>query len=110
MTQSLDLALVGNSSVAALVDAAGEITWACMPRLDDDAVFCSLLRERRGADDDRRRLAAMPAAPAARDRDVGRAVVYGHGNVGRPRGAKRVAAPCIESGSRRVRTRCRLAR
>ncbi len=51
MRQSLELALVGNSSVAALVDATGEFVWACMPRLDSDAVFCSLLRERRGDDD-----------------------------------------------------------
>lgn len=51
MRQSLELALVGNSSVAALVDATGEFVWACMPRLDGDAVFCSLLRERRGEDD-----------------------------------------------------------
>jgi GH15 family glucan-1,4-alpha-glucosidase len=51
MSTSLELALVGNSSVAALVDGAGEINWACMPRLDDDSIFCSLLRERRGADD-----------------------------------------------------------
>ena len=52
MSQSLDLALIGNSSVAALVDAKGEIVWACMPRLDGDAVFCSLLRERRGDGND----------------------------------------------------------
>ncbi|HXF67291.1 MAG TPA: glycoside hydrolase family 15 protein [Burkholderiales bacterium] len=51
MAQSLDLALVGNCSVAALVDANAEIVWACMPRMDGDAVFCSLLRERRGDGD-----------------------------------------------------------
>lgn len=51
MSPSLDLALVGNSNVAALVNATGEFVWACMPRLDSDAVFCSLLRERRGDDD-----------------------------------------------------------
>ena len=52
MSQSLDLALIGNSSVAALVDAKGEFVWACMPRLDGDAVFCSLLRERRDGSGD----------------------------------------------------------
>lgn len=48
---TLQLGVIGNSSVGALVDAAGEIVWACLPRLDGDAVFCSLLRERRGEDD-----------------------------------------------------------
>ena len=51
VTQPLDLAVVGNSSVAALVDATGEFVWACMPRLDGDPVFCSLLRETRGDGD-----------------------------------------------------------
>ena len=48
---SLDLALIGNSSVAALIDANGTIVWSCLPRFDSDAVFCSLLREGRGPDD-----------------------------------------------------------
>jgi len=48
---SLELGIVGNSSVSALIDAAGEMCWACLPRVDADAVFCSLLRERRDAQD-----------------------------------------------------------
>ncbi len=48
---SLDLALIGNSSLAALIDANGTIVWSCLPRFDSDAVFCALLREGRGADD-----------------------------------------------------------
>jgi len=48
---NLDLGVVGNSSIAALVDAAGEIAWACLPRLDGDPVFCSLLKARRREDD-----------------------------------------------------------
>ncbi len=48
---NLDLALVGNSSVAALVDASGTFVWSCLPRFDSDAVFCSLLREGRGPGD-----------------------------------------------------------
>jgi GH15 family glucan-1,4-alpha-glucosidase len=44
---NLELGAIGNASVAALIDAAGDIVWACLPRLDSDAVFCSLLRERR---------------------------------------------------------------
>ena len=47
----LDLALIGNSSVAALVDARGTLVWSCLPRFDSDAVFCALLREGRGPDD-----------------------------------------------------------
>jgi GH15 family glucan-1,4-alpha-glucosidase len=48
---SLDLALIGNSSVAALIDANGTIVWSCLPRFDSDAVFCSLLRGERGPED-----------------------------------------------------------
>ncbi|HSD59804.1 MAG TPA: glycoside hydrolase family 15 protein [Burkholderiales bacterium] len=48
---SLDLGLIGNCSVGALVDPQGEIVWACLPRFDGDAVFCSLLRGERRPDD-----------------------------------------------------------
>lgn len=40
---SLELGLIGNSSVSALVDADGGIVWGCFPRFDSDPVFCSLL-------------------------------------------------------------------
>ena len=43
MTSSLDLGVIGNSVVAALVDRVGRIVWMCYPRLDGDPVFCSLL-------------------------------------------------------------------
>ncbi|MGE0355380.1 MAG: glycoside hydrolase family 15 protein [Burkholderiales bacterium] len=45
--RNLHLGLIGNGAVGALVDESAEITWACLPRPDGDAVFCSLLRERR---------------------------------------------------------------
>lgn len=45
MTNSLDLALIGNCQVGALIDSAGEIIWYCLPRFDGDPVFCSLLQE-----------------------------------------------------------------
>src|SRR5258705_9514057 len=45
--QNLDLALVGNSTIAALIDAEATIVWGCFPRFDSDALFCSLLRERK---------------------------------------------------------------
>jgi GH15 family glucan-1,4-alpha-glucosidase len=48
MNASLELGAIGNSSIAALVSEHGEICWACMPRFDDDPVFCSLLRQRQG--------------------------------------------------------------
>lgn len=41
---SLDLALIGNGTIAALIDSMGEIKWGCFPRLDGDPAFCSLLR------------------------------------------------------------------
>ena len=42
---NLDLALIGNCSVGALIDQRGTIVWSCFPRFDGDPVFCSLLRE-----------------------------------------------------------------
>ena len=40
---SLDLALIGNGTIAALVDPAAELVWGCFPRFDGDPAFCSLL-------------------------------------------------------------------
>ena len=48
---SLDLALIGNGTVAALVTGDAEITWACFPRFDGDPVFCTLLRAAEQPDD-----------------------------------------------------------
>jgi GH15 family glucan-1,4-alpha-glucosidase len=45
MNSSLDLALIGNCRVGALIDAAAEIVWYCLPRFDGDPAFCSLLHE-----------------------------------------------------------------
>lgn len=44
---SLDLGLVGNGAISALIDPLGEIVWACFPRFDGDPAFCSLLADRR---------------------------------------------------------------
>src|SRR5579863_10012619 len=44
MASSLDLALIGNGTVSALVNGAAEVVWACVPRFDGDPVFCTLLR------------------------------------------------------------------
>ncbi|WP_296446617.1 glycoside hydrolase family 15 protein [Rhodoferax sp. UBA5149] len=43
--KTLDLALIGNCTVGALVDARANITWGCFPRFDGDPVFCALLKE-----------------------------------------------------------------
>jgi GH15 family glucan-1,4-alpha-glucosidase len=40
---SLDLALVGNGAIGALIDADGTVVWCCFPRFDGDPVFGSLL-------------------------------------------------------------------
>ncbi len=45
MKNSLDLGLIGNCQVGALIDSAAEIVWYCLPRLDGDPVFNSLLQE-----------------------------------------------------------------
>jgi GH15 family glucan-1,4-alpha-glucosidase len=43
--KTLDLALIGNCNIGALVDARATINWGCFPRLDGDPVFCSLLKD-----------------------------------------------------------------
>jgi GH15 family glucan-1,4-alpha-glucosidase len=42
---SLDLALLGNGTTSALVDANGRIVWACVPRFDGDPMFCALVQD-----------------------------------------------------------------
>ena len=43
MTATLDLWPIGNCQVSALVDRHGRFVWACVPRVDGDPVFSSLL-------------------------------------------------------------------
>lgn len=45
---SLDLALIGNCAISALVDRGGAIVWCCMPRFDGDPVFHALLNSSTG--------------------------------------------------------------
>jgi GH15 family glucan-1,4-alpha-glucosidase len=40
---SLNLAVVGNCNIAALIDSRARVVWYCVPRFDGDPVFCSLL-------------------------------------------------------------------
>jgi GH15 family glucan-1,4-alpha-glucosidase len=42
-TPDLNLAVIGNCQIAALIDTGGAIVWACLPRLDGDPVFSALL-------------------------------------------------------------------
>jgi len=52
LTASLELGLIGNGSVAALIDPQARIVWSCVPAFDGDPVFCGLLspREHEGGD------------------------------------------------------------
>ncbi len=45
---SLELALVGNCTVGALVDRIGRVVWCCMPRFDSPPVFDALLDSAEG--------------------------------------------------------------
>ncbi len=45
---SLDLAVIGNCSVGALVDRAARIVWCCLPRFDSTPVFDALLQSAQG--------------------------------------------------------------
>jgi len=39
----LDLGVIGNCNVAGLIDRNARMSWLCLPRMDADPVFCSLL-------------------------------------------------------------------
>ncbi|MBQ1089407.1 glycoside hydrolase family 15 protein [Streptomyces sp. B93] len=43
-----DLGLIGDGATTALVGLDGSIPWMCLPRFDDDPVFCALLDHARG--------------------------------------------------------------
>lgn len=40
---TLDLGIIGNGSIAALVDGGARIVWGCVPAFDGDPAFCALL-------------------------------------------------------------------
>ena len=46
--QPLDLAVVGNGTIAALITPLARVTWLCWPVLDGDPVFCALMDGQRG--------------------------------------------------------------
>lgn len=43
MNNNLDLGLIGNCAIGALIDSKGKLVWCCLPRFDSDAVFHALL-------------------------------------------------------------------
>ncbi|MFA7604098.1 MAG: glycoside hydrolase family 15 protein [Novosphingobium sp.] len=43
MSTSLELWPIGNCQVSALIDRAGRLVWACVPRVDGDPLFSALL-------------------------------------------------------------------
>jgi len=47
-TNSLNLAVVGNCNISALIDSRARVVWCCVPRFDGDPVFCSLLNNSDG--------------------------------------------------------------
>jgi GH15 family glucan-1,4-alpha-glucosidase len=44
-TRDLDLWPIGNCQASALIDKAGRMIWACVPRVDGDPIFSALLDE-----------------------------------------------------------------
>jgi hypothetical protein len=50
--QNLDLGLIGNCSISALIDREARIVWCCLPRFDGDPIFHALLGHSKAAPDD----------------------------------------------------------
>jgi len=42
---SLELGIIGNCTISALIDRSGTVVWSCFPRFDGDPLFCKLLDE-----------------------------------------------------------------
>ena len=49
---TLDLAMIGNCTISALVDASARIVWCCMPRFDSAPVFDALTQSANGVPED----------------------------------------------------------
>lgn len=45
VTHNLELALIGNCAIGALIDQNAELVWSCFPRFDGEPIFCSLLKQ-----------------------------------------------------------------
>lgn len=132
MTATLDLWPIGNCQVSALVDRAGRFVWACVPRVDGDPVFSSLLDSNRpsaeGARgfweidledcvDTQQHYARNTPILVTRHADAaGNAIevidfcprIYRHGRMYRPVAFARIVRPV--SGSPRIKVRLRPSR
>ncbi|WP_374649129.1 glycoside hydrolase family 15 protein [Rhizorhabdus sp.] len=132
MTATLDLWPIGNCQVSALVDRAGRFVWACVPRVDGDPVFSSLLDSNRpsaeGARgfweidledcvDTRQQYVRNTPILVTRHADAaGNAIevidfcprIYRHGRMYRPVAFARIVRPV--SGSPRIKVRLRPSR
>ncbi len=42
-TPNLELGVIGNCAIAALIDTRASVQWCCLPRFDGDPVFCALV-------------------------------------------------------------------
>ena len=42
---NLNLGLVGNCQISALIDDKATVVWSCLPQFDADPTFCRLLRD-----------------------------------------------------------------
>ena len=62
--RDLDLGVIGNCEVSALIDSDARIVWGCLPRVDGDPVFCALLDSDR--DDDAHGLFAIELVRSCR--------------------------------------------
>ena len=53
LDHGLDLGIIGNGRLAALIDPCSRIVWWCYPRFDGDPIFCRLVsgREEKGFSD-----------------------------------------------------------
>jgi GH15 family glucan-1,4-alpha-glucosidase len=49
---NLDLGVIGNCSIGALIDPMGRIVWCCLPRFDGDPIFNGLLSGPEASDND----------------------------------------------------------
>jgi GH15 family glucan-1,4-alpha-glucosidase len=49
---SLNLGVIGNCAISALIDTQARVVWSCMPRFDGDPVFHSLLDSPHGIESD----------------------------------------------------------
>ncbi len=132
MTATLDLWPIGNCQVSALVDRAGRVVWGCVPRVDGESVFCSLLDvaprasegargfweiDLEGCTETRQRYRRNTPVLVTEHRDDQGNVIEvvdfcpryrGEGRVYRPVAFARIVRPI--SGSPRIRVRLRPAR